>query len=246
MLSSTATLLMGNQLVSIDVLRQILSSSTKLFHGLISSDLNPRDHQNYASCIKNQHEQVTSPILRFPVRHKNKHDYLSSGQTPRMKLPTQVEIEQTVVRAFDKATNYLEQVGVMTVLSKNKLYDIVGLNNYARVLFEDKQILDIFSQENADDDDDDWEVYGSEADNENDDDDVISILRYHDDPDSLQPTFRTIRVCDNVPSHLLQSYFKVRINDKDKLIHKSTACWILTEQNRKLSADRTQRVTQAK
>ena len=178
--------------------------------------------------IKNQHEQVASPILRFPVHHKNKHNHLLSGETSRMKLPTRAEIEQTVVRAFDRATYYLEQVGVMAVLSKNKSYDIVSFNNYARVLFEDKGILDDFFQEN------------------DDDDDVISIFRYHDDPDSLQSIFRTIRVCDNVPPHLLRSYFKVRINHRDKFIHKSTACWILTEQNQKLSADRTQRVTQAK
>jgi hypothetical protein len=190
--------------------------------------------------IKNQHEQAISPILRFPVHHKNKYSHSSSGQMSRMKLPTRTEVEQTVVRAFNKATDYLEQVGVMEILSKNKLYDIVGLNDYARVLFDDKGILDNFSQEN-----DDWEIYESEPDNESDDDDIISILRYQDDPDSLQLTFRTIRVCDNVPPHLLQSYFKVRINHKDKFIHKSTACWILTEQNRKLSADRTKRVTQA-
>ena len=47
-----------------------------------------------------------------------------------MKLPTQAEIEQTVVQAFYKATDYLEQVGAMAVLSTNKLYDIIDLNNY--------------------------------------------------------------------------------------------------------------------
>ena len=118
------------------------------------------------------------------------------------------------------------------------------------MLFEDKGIFDNFSQENDDDDDDwqiceaetdnesdddDWQICEAETDNESDDDDIISILQHHDDLDSLQPTFHTVRVCDNVPSHLLQSYFKVRINHKDKFIHKSTACWILTEQNRKLS-----------
>jgi hypothetical protein len=58
MLSSTTTLLMGNQFVSIDVLRQILSSSSKLFHGLVSSDLNPRDHQNFASCFRMSRDEI--------------------------------------------------------------------------------------------------------------------------------------------------------------------------------------------
>jgi hypothetical protein len=49
---------MGNQFVSIDVLRQILSSSSKLFHGLVSSDLNPRDHQNFASCFRMSRDEI--------------------------------------------------------------------------------------------------------------------------------------------------------------------------------------------
>lgn len=52
MLSSTATLLMGDQRISMDLLHQIVSTSSKLFHGLVFSDLNPRDHQNYASCFR--------------------------------------------------------------------------------------------------------------------------------------------------------------------------------------------------
>ena len=57
MLSSTATLLMGNQPVSVDILNQILSSS-KLFYGLVASDLNPRDHQNYASCVRISRDEI--------------------------------------------------------------------------------------------------------------------------------------------------------------------------------------------
>ena len=224
--------------------RTLSSNSSSGVNFTILQFLNLIEKLSLFQKIKNQHGQVTPPILRFPVHHKNKHDHLSSGQTSRMRLPTQAEIEQTVVQAFYKATDYLEQVGVMVVLSTNKLYDIIALNNYARVLFDDKGIFNNFSQEN-DDDDDDWQICEAEADNESDDDDIISILQHHDDPDSLQPTFHTVRVCDNVPPHLLQPYFRVRINHKDKFIHKSTACWILTEQNRKLSSDRTRRVTQA-
>ena len=58
MLSKTATLIMGDQLVSLDILRQILTSSSKLFHGLVSSDLNPKDHQNYASCIRISRDEI--------------------------------------------------------------------------------------------------------------------------------------------------------------------------------------------
>jgi hypothetical protein len=49
---------MGNQRISIGILHEILSMSSKLFHGLTSSDLNPRDHQNYSSCFKICRDEV--------------------------------------------------------------------------------------------------------------------------------------------------------------------------------------------
>ena len=49
---------MGNQYVSIDILRRIASLSSKLFHGLVSSDLNPRDHQNYVSCMRISRDEI--------------------------------------------------------------------------------------------------------------------------------------------------------------------------------------------
>jgi hypothetical protein len=94
--------------------------------------------------------------------------------------------------------------------------DLLTLSYYAKALFEDRAILDEFYQE------------------------------VNDDANVSEATLRTTRVCDSVPAHLSQSYFKVRINDKYKFIHKSTACWVLTEQNQKLSPDRTRRVTQTK
>ena len=58
MLSSTATLILGDSLVSIDALRTLTSTISKLHHGLVLSDLNPRDHQNFASCQKICREEV--------------------------------------------------------------------------------------------------------------------------------------------------------------------------------------------
>ena len=59
-------MLMGDQRVSIDVLHQVLSSSSKLFHGLVSSDLNPRDHQNYTSCWRISRDEVFEVLQAIP------------------------------------------------------------------------------------------------------------------------------------------------------------------------------------
>lgn len=434
LLSETATLLLGNELVSIDVLRKILSSSSKFFHGLVAADLNPRDHQNFASCwrvtreeifqvlstiddssatsiyirllrsvidayidtskplmerifhawtgvfisrfwriwidkmgknrldklffeltqrhnvsqrtsrtgtqqysmttqsifslelnahclvylallvaagtlpeevlsidrfhsqtceaifrdarafssnsscgvnfsvlqfinlsdklshfqtIKSQNEQLDPPLFRFPVHHKNKHTHLASTQVSSRKSPsTKAIIKAAVVRAYHKAVEYMDQVGVSGFLRKNGLSSMTTINDYARSLLEDKTIVDEYSQEadNEDEEDidneedgcDDEELREGVEDAEDGNDEISGILGFHNDPDSLQPTFNTMRVVDNVPPHLAQSFFKIRINGHDKFIHKSSSCWVLTDRNQKLSADRTKRVTQAK
>ena len=228
--------------------RALSSNSSSGVNFSVSQFLNLIDRLSLFQKIKTEHEQGGHPMLRFPLHHKNKHGSSSLNRTAHMKLPTRVEIEQTVVRAFGNAKDHLEQVGIMAVLRRNKLGGIVAANNYARTLFDDKEILDFFSQENGDDDEDEWRVPAAEddaADDDGDDEDFGS-LQIDDESDSARPTFRTMRVCDHVPTHLLPSYFKVRINDKEKFLHKSTATWILTEQNRKISADRTRRVTQAR
>ena len=201
--------------------------------------------------IKHDNEQASSPRLRFSVHHKNKHHHSSPARIPTLAaLPDVAEIEETIIRAFENASEYLEQVGIMSFLRKTGLADITRLNDRARVLLAGKGILDNFSQEDNYDSDDETfntdQTHDSATDSESEGDEACSILRQHDDPDSLQPTFHAMRVSDTVPAHLLPSYFKVRINENDKFIHKSSACWALTENNQKLSADRTRRVTQTK
>jgi hypothetical protein len=56
--------------------------------------------------------------------------------------------------------------------------------------------------------------------------------------------FNGMRVYNKVNTKLKDSYFEVLINGKVKFIHKQTACWILTKEENKLSADRLTRVIQ--
>ena len=150
----------------------------------------------------------------------------------------------------------MDQVGVTEFLRKNGLSSMTIINDYARSLLEDRKLFNEYSpetnyEEDADNDDEedtcgDEELHNEMEDDEDGDEEISGILRFHDDLDSLQPTFSRMRVVDDVPPHLAQSFFKIRINGHDKFIHQSSACWVLTEQNQKLSADRTKRVTQAK
>ncbi|CAM4987215.1 unnamed protein product, partial [Rotaria socialis] len=52
--SATAELCLGNQPISINHLHDIIENDTysKLDHGLTKSDINPKDRQNFSSCLK--------------------------------------------------------------------------------------------------------------------------------------------------------------------------------------------------
>lgn len=420
MLSSTATLLMGKQIVSIDILREMMSTSSKLFHGLTYSDLNPRDHQNYSSCfkicrdevfqavssltnsnamsiyltllrsiidayiepstslldrvfyawlsvflsrlwliwiekmgkvkldkiltevtnqqqhhrsngrktaqqyfltpqavysielnahcliyllllvvegklpsevltinrfssqscesifrnarafssnsscgvnftveqflniadklsvfekIKTENEQINSHQIHFPIHHKIKfHSSSATNLSSKTIIPTKAMISSVVSDAFAKAIDHMDRVGITSMLRKHNLCDISLISDCAKILFEDKQILDDFFQETEDEDDQSVESSQQE---ESGEEECLS-LEYPNSQYDSETGFQTKRVCDDVPPHLLKSYFRISINDKDKYIHKSTACWVLTDQNQKLSSDRTQRVTQTR
>ncbi|CAF4165786.1 unnamed protein product [Rotaria magnacalcarata] len=65
LLSSTAQLIVGQQFITIQHVADIIENSnyTKLDHGLNRSDLNPKDRQNYNSCVKLASDNVLSILL---------------------------------------------------------------------------------------------------------------------------------------------------------------------------------------
>jgi hypothetical protein len=67
LLSSTAELWLGNKSISINHLYDIINNAnySKLDHGLTKSDINPKDRQNFSSCLK-----LTSNDL-FKILYEN-------------------------------------------------------------------------------------------------------------------------------------------------------------------------------
>ncbi|CAF4467397.1 unnamed protein product, partial [Rotaria magnacalcarata] len=67
LLSSAAEVRLGNQFISTNHLYDIIHNETytKLDHGLTKSDINPKDRQNFSSCLK-----LTSPDL-FKILNDN-------------------------------------------------------------------------------------------------------------------------------------------------------------------------------
>lgn len=91
LLSSTATLVIGKQRISLDTLSQMVANTNKLKHCLVKSDIYPRDRQNYASCEKISSDDVQSVLEEIP-----------DSQAMRLYLKL---IRSVIIAYIDKATN---------------------------------------------------------------------------------------------------------------------------------------------
>ncbi|CAF2042308.1 unnamed protein product, partial [Rotaria magnacalcarata] len=143
------------------------------------------------------------------------------------------------------------------LLKKHKLFDMNALSEYLHNHLRLKSKLHDNVQlfENGNDDSDSE----FDLDSDDDDDDISSVHNESssseaedDDDDNMgdeqMKTFKTsfdgLNIKDNVPTDQDKSYFKIKINDMNKFLHKSTACYLLTRDNNSLSTDRLTRVIQ--
>nr|ACD54737.1 unknown [Adineta vaga] len=62
LLSQSASLTIGDEQVSIDVLFDLIDNQSKLIHGLVKTDVNPKDRQNFNSCIKISSTDVSAAL----------------------------------------------------------------------------------------------------------------------------------------------------------------------------------------
>ncbi|CAF1042870.1 unnamed protein product [Adineta steineri] len=58
-LSNTASMLIGKETVSIEVLMELVQNTSKLAHGLVKTDIDPKDRQNVSSCLKLASDDVS-------------------------------------------------------------------------------------------------------------------------------------------------------------------------------------------
>ncbi|CAF1928949.1 unnamed protein product [Rotaria magnacalcarata] len=101
LLSRTADLHIGDEIISMDHIRSIVKNSkyTKLDHGLTRSDLNPKDRQNYRSCVKLTSEDL-SRILIEDENCLGTHVYL---QVLKMIIKAYIEKSTTIVKRLEMA-----------------------------------------------------------------------------------------------------------------------------------------------
>ncbi|CAF3965319.1 unnamed protein product, partial [Rotaria sp. Silwood1] len=91
LLSSKATLGIGKQRISLDILSKLIANTNKLIHGLVKSDVYPRDRQNFASC-----EKISSDDVQLAL------EVIPDSQAMRLYL----KLIRSIITAYiDKATS---------------------------------------------------------------------------------------------------------------------------------------------
>ncbi|CAF1475339.1 unnamed protein product [Rotaria sordida] len=302
LLSTTTDLRFGTDKITITHIEALISNDhyTKLDHGLTSSDINPKDRQNYNSCIKLISDDVINLLINgvdmngtvvyltllkmivkayidksTSVRERVqlawcvvfvcriwwswlKINSFSSSSRNHLDEINTLDLEQIISDAYNQAIDIVHHSKMLQALKQNDIIDLKTLSKFvfdslrksskmfgysSRVTTDNKEELEsdddgVDEDENASSDDED-ELYDELLNFENDD--------YNDEEEILNSTrssFDGIKIVDNINPTLKHSYFKIKINDKIKYLHKQSACWLLSNKSTRLSSDRLSRVMQ--
>lgn len=198
----------------------------------------------------------TEHNLSFPKHHKHKHDD-STVLPNQMNEIDKLDVEQIISNAYDQAIHISQHSKMLDVLER---YDLIGLQNLSEFVFDNltktSKMFNYSSQMTS------YDVEEFELDDENDDDNVLDneendfddegLFDFENDDDvdekdmltSTKSEFNGIRIVDDIDPNSKQSYFRIKLNDKIKYLHKQSACWLLANKITKLSSDRLSRCKQ--
>jgi hypothetical protein len=199
--------------------------------------------------------------ILFPVHHKHKKDN-DLFTIQNLDDVDYIDVEQTILESYDAAVKLIEKFGITILLEKHQIYKLDQLSKFifnelkskskvsdnSTRTMNDENDDDNSSSESDDCGDDINDDGGNDNNNSTDeDDDARSDV---DDENaecvqSIKTIFPGTRIKDNINHDLASSYFKVKINNTTKYLHKQSAVWLLTEKNDRLSADRLSRVMEA-
>ena len=195
--------------------------------------------------------------LSFPVHHKHKRESILSSSYQLDEIDS-LDVEQLISNAYDQAKRIVKHSKMLDTLSQCNINSLNDLSTYVFNTLQKNSRMTNYSLPAANNIDDEFRL-----DEENDDNDAenytqdrsidesLSNLQNNpvsdDEEDILNSTrsdFNGIRVVDNINPDFRQSYFKVKINENIKYLHKQSACWLLSNNVTKLSSDRLSRVRQ--
>jgi len=208
-------------------------------------------------CILNQmkHYQTDNNLL-FPVHHKHRRDSKQSSTYAYDEIDS-LDIEQLILAAYDEAKNMIKCSGVIETLSRFGIQTLNDLSAYvSNTLRKQSKMINyslptsvIDDEFGLDEEDDENNVENHQQDQTIDESfSNLQIEQVSDEEEeilcSTKSHFDGVRVLDEINPNIKQSYFKLKINEKIKYIHKQSSCWMLAHNVSRLSNDRLSRVRQ--
>jgi hypothetical protein len=218
--------------------------------------------------IKFAAEQNLNNLI-FPKHHKSWKRITPSFFTFTTSTITEKTIEDTIFSAYLEASRILSNCNLSIL---NPLDQMISFDEVNRLAFEKlarsqqkKSNIQSFQWSNSsqgsdddNDDDDDDENEGNKskhsyaqpyAKDYTDNDDSSTDTDNSDPyivPNVTSSTIRGMRIFDSIDDSRSESFFRVKINNQDKFMHKQSATWYLSKDKIKLSADRLKRVQSQK
>jgi len=182
----------------------------------------------------------------FPRKHRKEASKSASSATVSTIWPlTKNDIQRIVSCAFDDVFELLSTLGVDSTLIENNIHTLKNLNSFIlNKMNTMTNTIDKSTPEDIESDSESGDIFDyhdsiDEEGNGTDNDYDSTIYELNDVTGDIFPG---IRIFNSIERTKSSYYFKLRIDGKEKFIHKQTACWLFTDDKKSLSADRLRRV----
>ena len=143
------------------------------------------------------------------------------------------DVEEFIKRAYKQAQKFAVALKMSALLKRNQSFELNDLSSSIKKhLARARKVKDSLKL-NPDQD-----AIMDESSSPASDDEIGTIA-------IEKTTFHGMRIRNSIGTNLTDSYFRVIINNTEKYIHTQNACWMLTENNIRLSNDRLSRVIDA-
>ncbi|CAF1621515.1 unnamed protein product [Rotaria sordida] len=246
--------------------RSLSGTFSTIVNFTVSDFLHRSQKLSILNKIKHQQENNQNENnLIFPVHHKYRNNNNLTLQE-RLEDIYDLDIDKIGFNSYKMAVDLIKPLNVIPILKEYHILELDSLSKYtfsqlnAKSKMIDSSIISttcskssLHSELDTDDEEYDEDDYLNNNDEfiSNIYEDSQSLNDSFDDDDeeeenmnSIKTDFDGIKILDHIKMEQKDRYFKIKINDKVKYMHKQTACWILTNDNEKLSSDRLSRVIQ--
>ncbi|CAF1277306.1 unnamed protein product [Rotaria magnacalcarata] len=216
--------------------RSLSGTYSTIINFTVADFLNRSQNISILNRIKCDHlfQQDDNEHLSFPIHHKHKRDnHLVSLQN--LDDIDQLDVEDIISNAYSEALELIERLEISRLLQEN---DVFGLNSLSKYVFKQlnsrSKMFDYSTHIINDDDDDEFDLEEEGEEEENDNSDIVNQLNSdvtfeeEDDNDynmtTIKSNFNGTKIFDEIETCRRDSYFKLKINDSYKYIHKQSAC----------------------